>query len=262
MKASNLKILLIGAGNVAWHLGPALQHSGYNVLQVYSRTRESAEKLGTRMGIPYTHRMDAISHEADMILMSVPDEAIESVIAKLQGEYKYWVHTAGSIPAAVFEGRAEHYGVFYPLMTFTVDRPLDLGGVPICLESNNTEIKEVLERMANSLSGRAYHIPFEDRKKLHLAAVIAANFSNHMYQLAGDYLAGEGLDFDMLKPLIRETAEKVMTIPPGKAQTGPARRMDQKVIDSHLEQLARNPELQNLYIFVSDSIRKTFSRNG
>jgi predicted short-subunit dehydrogenase-like oxidoreductase (DUF2520 family) len=193
--------------------------------------------------------------------MSVPDGALQYIIENIPGQYAYMVHTAGSIPASISEGRAEHYGVFYPLMTFTLDRPLDLGIVPICLESSSTRMQKVLQEMANSLSGRVYHIPFEDRKKLHLAAVIAANFSNHMYQLAGDYLAGEGLDFDMLKPLIRETAEKVMTIPPGKAQTGPARRMDQKIIDAHIDQLAGNPELQNLYTFVSDSIGKTFFRN-
>ena len=116
--------------------------------------------------------------------------------------------------------------------------------------------------MASKLSGRVYHIPFEERTKLHLAAVIATNFSNHMYHMAAEYLAGEGLDFDMLKPLIWETADKVMTIPPGKAQTGPARRMDQRVIDSQLELMKGNPELQNLYTFVNDSIRKTFSRNN
>jgi hypothetical protein len=113
--------------------------------------------------------------------------------------------------------------------------------------------------MAGSLSSMVYHRTCEERNKLHLAAVIAANFSNHMYHLAADYLNSEGLGFEMLRPIIRETAEKVMTLTPRNAQTGPARRQDKATMDSHLELMKRNQELQNLYTFVSESIRKTFS---
>jgi predicted short-subunit dehydrogenase-like oxidoreductase (DUF2520 family) len=259
MKDTNLKILLIGAGNLAWHLGPALQKSGYQVVKVYSRTPDSAKKLGTRMGIPFSGITGPISEEADMILICISDSAIEPVLDSIQGQYSYMVHTAGSLPASVFEGRAEHYGVLYPLMTFTVDRSLDLGLVPIILESSGSSINKVLKGMAGSLSSRVYHFTLEERIRLHLAAVIAANFSNHMYHLAADYLSGEGLDFELLRPIISETAGKVMTLSPRNAQTGPARRQDRATMDSHLELMKRNPELQNLYTFVSESIRKTFS---
>ena len=130
--------------------------------------------------------------------------------------------------------------------------------IPFFLESGDPQTKEVLEEMATKISGRVYHLPFEERKKLHVASVIATNFSNHMYHLAAEYLQNEGLDFEMLKPLIRETTAKALSIPPETAQTGPARRGDSKIINSHLELLAGNPELQKLYTFVSDSIRRKY----
>ncbi len=258
MKDSKLKILLAGAGNMAWHLGPALQQAGYQVVQVYNRTLESAEKLGTMMGIPYTNSIAELSQDADMVLLSVSDEAIAPILENIQGQYTYMVHSSGSIPAAVFEGKAEHYGVFYPLMTFTVYRPLDFSSIPMYLESSSPGIQKVIEGMATSLSDRVYHIPFEKRKKLHLAAVIATNFSNHMYHLAGEYLAGEGLDFEMLKPVIRETAAKVMEMDPASAQTGPASRNDSAVVRVHIDLLKDHPELQKIYTFVSDSITNHF----
>ena len=262
MTDTDLKILLIGAGNVAWHLGPALEQSGYNIIQVYSRTIESAEKLGSMMEVPFTDSLTDLSQEADLVLLSVSDEAIESITGEIQGKYTFLVHTAGSVPADVFEGAAEHYGVLYPLMTFTMVRPLDLRSVPICLEPSSESINQVLRKMASSLSDHVYHIEFEERKKLHIAAVIASNFSNHMYHLAMEFLSAEGLEFNMLEPLIRETVDKAMQIHPADAQTGPAKRDDRIVIESHLEQLKGKPELQKLYTFVSDSIRRKFSETN
>ena len=253
---------MIGAGNVAWHLGPALQRSGYNIVQVYSRSIESAHELGAMMGIPGIANPDELSKDADLVLISVSDKAIESVTREIYGQYQFLVHTAGSVPAAVFRGAAGNYGVFYPFMTFTRGKPLDLNNVPFCLESNTDRMKKILHKMAGSLTTKVYHLDFQKRKSLHLAGIIANNFSNHMYHLAEEYLSREDLDFEMLKPLILETAEKVMQIPPGDAQTGPAKREDGIVIESHIGQLDGNPELQKLYTFVSDSIRRKFSETN
>jgi len=248
----------MGAGNVAWHLAPALQNAGYDIVQVYSRTMESARNLADHLEVPCTDNMEDLSRDADMALFAISDSAIESALENLSSRYPYIVHTAGSIPAGILKGRAEHYGVLYPLMTFTKERPLDMKEVPFFLESSDTQMKEVLEEMAGCISGRTFHLPFEERKKLHMAAIIANNFSNHMYHLAAEYLEQEGLDFEMLKPLIREATAKALFITPGEAQTGPARRGDSKIIDSHLALLAGNPELQKIYTFVSDSIRRKY----
>ena len=254
----DFKILLAGAGNLAWHLGPALQMAGYEVVQVYSRTMASAQKLGERMGISFTDDLADLSQEAGMVLLAVADDAIASVLESLPRQYPCIVHTAGSIPADILRGFISHYGVLYPLMTFTRERQLDMGIVPFCIESGDPETEEKLVDMADKISGIVHRIPFEDRKKLHMAAVIATNFSNHMYRLAEDYLRSEGLDFGMLKPVIGETAGKVMDISPAAAQTGPARRGDEKIIDAHLALLAGKPELQKIYTFVSDSIRRKY----
>ena len=258
MNDSKPKLLLVGAGNVAWHLAPVLQKAGYDIVQVYSRTMESAGEVADHLGIPGTDKIQDLSRDADMLLMTVADDAIETVLQDIPGKYPYIVHTSGSMPAGILRKHAQHYGVMYPLMTFTKERPLDMKEVPFFLESGDQQIKEILEEMATKISGRVYNILFEERKKLHVAAIIATNFSNHMYHLASEYLQNEGLDFEMLKPLIRETTAKALSIPPETAQTGPARRGDSKIINSHLELLAGNPELQKLYTFVSDSIRRKY----
>lgn len=257
-KKIDLKILLVGAGNLAWHLGPALQRAGFDVVQVFSRTMASAEKLGKRMGIPFTNDMADLSKEARMIILAVADDAIAPVLESLPRQYPCIVHTAGSMPAVILREFAKHYGVLYPLMTFTRERPLDMGIVPFCVESGDPDTEEMLVDMAGRISGIVHRIPFGERKKLHMAAVIATNFSNHMCRLAEDYLRSEGLDFGMLKPVIGETAAKVMNMSPAAAQTGPARRGDRDIMDAHMELLAGNPELQKIYTFVSDSIRRKY----
>jgi predicted short-subunit dehydrogenase-like oxidoreductase (DUF2520 family) len=143
-------------------------------------------------------------------------------------------------------------------MTFTRGKSLDISTVPFCIESSDAEMKAILDEMARSLSSQVYHLSFEERQKLHIAAVIATNFSNHMYHLAEEFLELEGLDFEMLGPVIRETADKALSLSPSKAQTGPARRNDMKLLESHLELLKENPRLQKMYKFVSDSIRRKY----
>jgi len=256
---SRLKILLLGAGNLAWHLGPALQESGYKIIQVYSRSQKSAGILGEMMDTPYTSDLEDLNPEANMIIMALADDAMESVLNKLPGKYQYIVHTAGSISNEILRDHGDHQGVLYPLMTLTKGQALDMKTVPFLLESSDAEMRQLLGDMAGRLSDHVYHIPFEERQKIHLAAVIATNFSNHMYYLAEEFMEEEGLDFGMLKSIIRETAEKAGNISPSKAQTGPARRNEHKVLELHLELLKGNPGLQKMYKFVSDSIRSKYS---
>lgn len=256
MSEHKLSILLLGAGNVAWHIGPALQSAGYRVVQVYSRTAGSARDLGEKMGIPWTDRVGSISNKAEMALLALADSAITSFTDKLPAGCTHLVHLSGSLESTVLRGKAEHYGVLYPLMTFSRERPLDFQHVPFCVEAGDPIMQEILEEMATRLSGNVSMIPYEQRRKLHLAATIACNFSNHMYHMAEAYLADEGLDFEMLKPLIFETASKLIDMAPAQAQTGPARRGDTVTLEAHYRLLEGRPELQKIYTFVSDSIRR------
>ncbi len=256
---NSVKIILIGAGNLAWHLGPALQNAGYNFLQVFSRTEVSARSLAQRMGVDWTTDPGQLDPEAELLLFCMPDRAIREFPCRIDLKTSpMMVHTAGSVPMEVFSGIASRYGVLYPLMSFSKDRSLDFSAVPVCIEGNTPESLDLLEKMAGSISRRVFRMGSEDRKLLHLAGIIASNFSNHMYHLSQDLLQAGGMDFDLLKPLIMETASKVMTMDPAAAQTGPASRNDTGVIRDHFDLLKDRPELQKIYTFVSDSITNHF----
>ena len=260
METRNLpRIILIGAGRLAWHLGPALAAGGYPIIQVYSRSEGSARALGDKMGVEWTTDAGALEQETDMLLFCIPDRAIKEFPCFIELKRKVMmVHTAGSVPADVFSGIARRYGVLYPLMTFTKERSLDTENIPFCIEGSDPESLKILENMAGSISSQVFHFNSDERKRLHLAGIIANNFSNHMYQLAGEVLLEYGMDFDLLKPLIRETAAKVMEITPAEAQTGPASRNDEQVLLEHTDMLKDHPELQKLYTFVSGSITNHF----
>jgi len=252
-------IILIGAGKLAWHLGPALVDGGYPIIQVYSRSEASARALGDKMGVAWTSDAGALDQEADLLLFCIPDRAIKEFPCFIELKKKVMmVHTAGSVPMDIFSGIARRYGVLYPLMTFTKERILDTGNIPFCIEGSDPETLNTLENIAGSISKQVYRFNSEERKKLHLAGIIANNFSNHMYQLAEELLLESGMDFNLLKPLIQETAAKVMEINPGMAQTGPASRNDEEVMQDHADLLKDHPELQKLYTFVSGSITTHF----
>lgn len=248
------KMILLGAGNLAWHLGPALKDAGYAILQVFSRTEDSARSLAGRLGVDWTTDPGGLDPEAGTLMFCVSDRAITELLCKIELRKILMIHTAGSVPADVFKDIAGEYGVIYPFMTFTRGRSLDFSSVPICIEGSTADSTAILEEMAGRISGRVYHMDSVRRKMLHLAGIIASNFSNHMYRLSRDLLLSEGMDFNLLKPLILESASKVMEMDPAAAQTGPASRNDSSVVHEHIELLKDHPELQKIYTFVSDSI--------
>lgn len=248
------KLILLGAGNLAWHLGTALKSAGYTILQVFSRTEDSAGALAGHLGTDWTTDPGTLDPGAGILLFCVADNAIAELLCKIELKKVMMIHTAGSIPADVFEGISGEYGVLYPVMTFTRGRSLDFSSVPVCIEGNTANSTAILEEMAGRIGGRVYKIDSIRRKILHLASIIASNFPNHMYRLSGELLLSGDMDFELLKPLILETASKVMEVDPAEAQTGPASRNDSSVIQDHIELLNDQPELQKLYTFVSDSI--------
>ena len=256
--ASNKRIVLIGAGNVATHLGLAFQAKGCEIVQVYSRTEESAKDLAERLQVPYTVSLEEVSANADLYIVAVKDAALQEVIPSLvKGrEDALFVHTAGSISMDVWKGCARRYGVFYPMQTFSKLRMVDFSSVSFFVEASGSDELRLLKELAMSLSPKVYEASSEQRRYLHLAAVFACNFTNHMYALSASLLEKQGLPFDAMLPLIDETARKVHELPPVQAQTGPAIRRDENVMDKHLAMLSEEPVMREIYEKISKNIQE------
>jgi len=247
-------IVILGAGNVATHLSVAIKNAGFELKCVYSKTIEAAKKLAVKVDAHYTNEIEHIPSEADLYIIAVKDEIIEEIVKHIKLKYGILVHTAGSVSIDIFKDRFENYGVFYPLQTFSKNREIDFSEVPICVEASNKVLENKLLELAKSKSVSV--VDTEKRKKLHLAAVFACNFANHMYSVATNILKDTDLSFELLKPLIYETAQKAIDKDPMSAQTGPAVRNDQNVIHEHLEMLKDYSEFEKIYKFVSESIYK------
>ncbi len=248
------KITLVGAGNLATQLAIALHKKGVQIVQVYSRTEQSAKTLAQLVDADYTNQIAAINTQTDCMIFAITDTALPVLLHQLDLKHTNVVHTAGSVAMDIFKEKANNYGVFYPLQTFSKHRSVDFSIIPICIEANNLAFAQNLQHLAKQISTFVQLVDSKQREKLHLAAVFACNFTNHMYRLAEDILHDSQLDFELLQPLIAETAEKVQHISPQQAQTGPAVRFDKAIISHHLSLLAADRDKQKIYSFVSDSI--------
>lgn len=228
------KIVLIGKGNVATHLKAALEKQNFPVSQVNSRTLEN---------IP----------DGDVYIFSVKDDALPEVLEKFPAKEGLFVHTAGSIPMDVFHGANSRYGVLYPLQTFSKNRSIDFDHIPLFIEANNQSDEDLLKTIAEAISSKVTILDSEKRKYLHLAAVYACNFVNHLYKLSAQILEEQDLSYDLLLPLIEETANKASRMHPKDAQTGPAARSDKKTMDRHLD-LLPDGDIKEIYRLLSRSI--------
>lgn len=257
MKISGYKIVFIGAGNVATQLGLALKKSKHSIVQVYSKRKSSASKLAHSLNCDFTNSPKKIDTTADIYIIAVNDDSIIEVAKLLRLKDKIVVHTSGSVEMNVLKPISKNIGVFYPLQTFSKNKIVDFNVIPVCLEANNTATFKVLQTLAKSISGNVQKINSEQRKTIHLAAVFACNFSNHLYTIASSILGSANISFDVLKPLIEETAKKIKNTTPVEAQTGPAVRNDIKTINNHLKMLSGNKEYHQLYKLISKSIKTT-----
>ena len=229
-----------------------------SLVQVYSRTMESARTLAEKVEAEYTTDLQEISKDAKLYIVSLKDAALVDLLPQItEGKQNsLLVHTAGSIPMSIWEGYAERYGVFYPMQTFSKQREVNFQEVPFFVEAKRPEDVELLKAVAATLSEKVYEASSEQRKSLHLAAVFICNFTNHMYALAADLLEKYNLPFDVMLPLIDETARKVHELAPRDAQTGPAVRYDENVMNNHLAMLVDSPALQEIYKLMSKSIHE------
>lgn len=258
-----MKIVLIGAGKLAFQLGKALKNAGHDIVQVYSRTMASASQVAEIAGASPTTDLQAVATDADVYILAVKDSALAEVVPVVcKGrEQKVFLHTAGSMPQDVFKGMALHYGVFYPMQTFSKERDVDFSEIPCFVEGNDELAIGTACQLACSLTDRVYRLSSADRKYLHLAAVFASNFTNHCYAIAADLLQQHGVPFDVMLPLIDETARKVHTLTPLQAQTGPAVRYDENVIRAQSQLLRDNPFVKEIYDRMSMNIYRKSHAN-
>lgn len=252
----NMKIALIGAGRVASCMGPRLKEAGHTVTGVYSRTLSNAQQLAQVLDTQAFYNLESIP-ESDIYLTMLTDDALVRLApAIVKGrEDSLFVHTAGSVSIDVWkDAGAIRYGVMYPMQTFSKGACIDWPDVPVFVEGCNPACLDAVTKLAHDLSGNVTPLSSKGRKKLHIAAVFACNFTNRMYAISEQLLATEGVPFSVMLPLVRETARKVERIKPHEAQTGPAVRGDRKVISEHLELLKDYPEFAELYRLISIDI--------
>ena len=259
-EAAPQRVVVLGAGRVATHLAPALVRVGYSLSQVWSRTEESARQVAEPLGVPYTADLDSVVTDADIYIVSVADKALPEVAERLcqrANRMALFLHTAGSIGIEVWQQcGVKHYGILYPLQTFSKERVVDMREVSLFVEASSEEALARTEALARSLSDKVFRADSRRRAQLHIAAVFACNFANAMYDAAYRLLAEEGIPFEVLLPLIDETAAKVHTLTPREAQTGPAVRGDREVMQRHLEALAGDEQLREIYPLISDYINR------
>ncbi|MDF2436294.1 MAG: oxidoreductase [Bacteroidota bacterium] len=250
---TDTRIILIGAGNVATQLGLALYNAGYKISQVYSKTKSSSSALAKKLKAESITDLKKLNDDASIYIIAIKDDAIAEIAKQLKLKDQIVVHTSGSVSVDVLKRISENYGVFYPLQTFTKDKKVNFKAVPLCIEGNNKSTSTTLQYFAKSISSNVKVINSEQRKVIHLAAVFACNFSNHMYAIAEDLLKENKLSLDLLKPLIEETALKIKDHSPAKVQTGPAIRGDKKVMEGHLKML--KGEEKKIYKIISEHIK-------
>ncbi|MFD2567848.1 Rossmann-like and DUF2520 domain-containing protein [Pseudotenacibaculum haliotis] len=244
-----ISVVVVGSGNVATHLIQAFSQVDTICLkQVYTRNLDDLETF--KITIPVTNSLDLLE-EADVTIIAVSDDAISEVSSQIQNSFV--VHTSGNTGMQQLRNSTRK-GVFYPLQSFSKEKPVDFHHIPFCLEVENSKDMAMLEILANALGGSIYHISSDQRKNIHVAAVFANNFTNHMYQMAKDICDTHQIPFDILQPLIEETADKVKRLSPKDAQTGPAIRKDEKTIKNHLNLL--DSSQKELYKHLTESIQK------
>jgi len=246
-------ITILGSGNVAHHLIRYVQNShSLNLQQIYARSPEKIILSGLDVSKIITDLNQL--QEADLYIIAVSDDAIGELSDRLPFENRLVVHTSGTAPIEVMNAKNRR-GVFYPLQTFSKNKEVDFKTIPMCLEADTDDDFETIKYIAEQFSDHVYQISSVQRKSIHVSAVFVNNFVNHMYVLGNKICDEHNIPFQILQPLIKETADKIVSVKPIDAQTGPAVRKDSKTIEKHLAFLDENIDLKNLYLTLTESIQ-------
>ena len=250
-------IVMIGAGNVSTHISRHFLSAGHNISCIYSRTEESVQRLATELGVSGTSHLENLPVEADFFIICVPYSAVDEVARQLRGRKGIWLHTAGALSMSVFDGISDEFGVLYPLQTLSRDRSIGKDRIPFLVEASSTTVMHKITALARSISEKVEKADTPTRLKVHLAAVFANNFSNHMVHVAQELLKEGGLDAGILDLLLEETFHKLREMDSFSAQTGPAVRGDRDTMNKHIELLKDHPEWEKLYTFISRDIGRS-----
>lgn len=249
-------ISIIGSGNVAWHLAPELENAGHRIVEVYSRNLQNAKKIQNRLyHAELIKSLDFSNSQSEIFILCISDDAIEEVAQEIVlPDDATLIHTSGSQAINILDYAAtENIGVFYPLQTFTKGKRITFEDIPILIESKNSYTAKVLKKLGKSISKKVKEVSSKDRIAIHVAAVFACNFTNHLFASAENILRDRGFEFELLRPLIAETINKGLDLGPKNAQTGPAARGDLKILDKHIAFLDGN-ENQELYRLITEKI--------
>lgn len=247
--------MILGAGNLAQHLYTVFQATeSLEVVQVYNRSQKALSYFNT---VNTTTSLKELA-EADVYVIAVADDAIPKIANKLPFTNRLVVHTSGNVSMHELH-KKNRRGVFYPLQTFSKGVKVDFTKIPLCLETGEKPDFKILKTIANAMGSDSYKISSEQRRALHVSAVFVNNFSNHMYRIAHEICEGNNVPFEILHPLIQETANKINTLTPYMAQTGPAKRGDEKTTNDHLEKLDKDIH-KEIYTLLTQSIAKTYGR--
>lgn len=252
-----MRITLIGAGNLATHLAESLHSQCVEIVQIYSRNMHNAKELADKVNADPINDLKQISLRANVCIFAVIDDAIPVLLRENSATFNndmLLLHTAGSVPVDVFNDYSSQFGAFYPLQTFSKKRQINFAQIPVFIEGNTGETENKIRHLAQKITQKVYSVNYEQRKQLHLAGTFACNFPNFMYSIANKLVKEKFLTFEMLIPLILETAQKIQTLPPDEAQTGPAVRGDNATIAAHLQMLCEHKGWQKLYRLISEQI--------
>ncbi len=251
-------IVFVGAGNVATCMADVFKEKGLHVICVYSRTAESASTLAGKIGCDYVTELESMP-KADIYIVMLKDDVLLSLADRIVAvcPEALFIHTSGSVPMSVWkDAGAVHYGVLYPMQTFSRAKKVRWDNLPVFPEASSDEDMETLSTIASTISGNVHPLSSELRCRMHLAAVFVTNFTNRMYGISEVLLKEAGLSFHLMLPMILETAAKVIKLNPVKAQSGPAARGDERVMSVHRELLKSHPEWLEMYNLISADIRK------
>jgi predicted short-subunit dehydrogenase-like oxidoreductase (DUF2520 family) len=247
-------IVIIGSGNVAYHLASAFRNKDVEIRQILGRNEQTTRKLADTFSVPYIINSSLLDKSADLYILAVQDDLIAETAHSLGLTDQLLVHSSGFGPMDLLKNASANMGVLWFLQTVTSGKEIDYQTIPVFVEGSDREVTERLMRFAHLISDRVIEADSAKRRQVHLAAVIASNLTNHLYTIAGSILEKAGVPFDVLAPLILETAVKAGQQHPSLGQTGPAARNDLKVIRKHLEMLENEPAAREIYRLITENI--------
>lgn len=251
------RVVIIGGGNVAQHLIRQVTGAGHKLVQIFNRTLSAINHTSSDSEAIKTDNILQLTQEADIYIVCVKDAAIELLAKDISLTDKLIVHTAGTTSMHKLKGCSTQYGIFYPLQSFSKNLEVNFKEIPIIIEANNDEATSKLDSFAKSISDKVIYLNEAQRIPIHISGVFVNNFVNHLFSLTDAYLKSQQLEFELLKPLIHQTIEKLKFGNPAEMQTGPAMRGDKATIESHLTILQSNKELYDIYKLMTESILRS-----